>query len=156
MEKFKQLLEQIEAHPAEWVNDGEGLAVLNEAVSCAPPEILETAKRILKHDELMREIFKNDALDPEWIHGEAGSLMLAEALSLAPPEIKAKMETKIRELGLLPEVEFVDDDGNPVFTMEQIAETLGASVEEVRQAVEELNAHVPLGLVPHAAVHRLN
>ena len=105
---------------------------------------------------LYREIMDHILAMPEdFIHTDAGRLLLAEALPLAPPDIKAKMDAKLRELGMLPEVMFVDDEGNGVFTVGQLAETLGTSVEEVQRMAKECADHHPT-VKPSGTIHRLH
>ncbi len=43
------------------------------------------------------------------------------------------MTDKARAMGLLPEVTHVDEHGRPVYSLEQIAATLGTTVEELQR-----------------------
>lgn len=51
----------------------------------------------------------------------------------APPEVMKTFEDKAQEMGLVPEIKFVNDAGEPVFSAEQIAEKLGMPVAEVEK-----------------------
>ena len=155
MTKFEKLMERIKQHPADWVNSGIGLATAVAAAACAPPEVLNLAKKIMRHAELMRQIFEKHDQDLEWIHSDEGRLLLAEALSVAPPEIQAMMDAKLRELDMLPEATMCDDDGKPVYTLTQIAEKMGGTVEDVKQTMDEIKAHHPTAFEHTGAVHRL-
>ena len=106
-----------------------------------------------RYDEIWEIIFSQPEPE-EFINTDEGMLLLAEALHHAPPEIKARMNAKLRELGLIPEVRFVDGEGNPVFTLDQLAETLGETVEALQENVERLNTVLPF--VPVTGVHRLH
>ena len=59
-------------------------------------------------------------------------------------------------MGLLPDVTHVDEHGRPVYSLEQVAATLGTTVEELErlsaQHADELEA---LGGLYHGPVHPL-
>ena len=72
----------------------------------------------------------------EAIHRPEHGHLFAELHRYAPPALKKTMSDKAREMGLIPETTHVDEHGRPVYSLEQIAATLGTTVEEL----ERLNA----------------
>lgn len=60
-----------------------------------------------------------------------------QVLRYAPAELKQMLFTRARESGLLPEVTHVDELGRPVYSLEQVAATLGTSPEELQQFAEK-------------------
>jgi hypothetical protein len=89
------------------------------------------------------------------LHGSEAAEALPEARALwnqafefAPPEfMKASHDTAV-ELDLLPETRYVNDDGEPVYSAEQIAEKLGIPVEQVQEIIrEKLGDQVQVGNV---------
>lgn len=92
----------------------------------------------------------------EAIHRPEHGHLFAELHRYAPPALKKTMSDKAREMGLIPETTHVDEHGRPVYSLEQIAATLGTTVEEL----EHLNAlHADeieaLGGLYHGPVHPL-
>ncbi len=82
--------------------------------------------------------------------------LLARALSFAPPEIREAMRAKMHELEMFPPVLYVDSEGQPVFTSEQLAKHFGMTIEEVEQKATELMKEEPGLFRPNGEVHRLN
>lgn len=64
-----------------------------------------------------------------------------ELLEHAPPEVVKAFNDKAKELNLIPETKFVNDAGEPVYSAEQIAETLGVPVEQVEKDIREKFGH---------------
>ena len=60
-----------------------------------------------------------------------------EFLAHAPPDVLQAFSAKAKELDLMPEAKFVNDAGEPVFTVEQIAEKFGIPVQQVEQDLRE-------------------
>lgn len=60
-----------------------------------------------------------------------------EFLKYAPPEVYQKFSDKAKELNLMPETKFVNDQGEPVFSAEQVAEKLGMPVADVETEMRE-------------------
>lgn len=82
--------------------------------------------------ELIREQHGDEAIhQPEY----AGLFM--ELMRYAPLELRQSLRAKMQEMGLMPEITHVGDNGQPVFSAEQIAATHGVSVEEVEHLVAE-------------------
>ncbi len=69
----------------------------------------------------------------EAIHRPEYGRLFAELHRYAPPALKKKMSDKARELGLIPQTTHVDEHGHPVYSLEQIAATLGTTVEELQR-----------------------
>lgn len=86
----------------------------------------------------------------------SGIRLLAEALPLAPPAIKTLMDAKFEELGLIPKTQYVGEEGNPVFTVEQIAEAHGVSEDDVIRMAKHLNEEHPIKGGREKTVHPLN
>lgn len=59
------------------------------------------------------------------------ALMLT--MHYTPEHIKAEMHAKAKELNLLPPVSGYTDDGEPMFSLEDIAKHFGISFEEAEQ-----------------------
>jgi len=55
-----------------------------------------------------------------------------------PEHIKAEMHQKAKELDLLPPVSGYSDDGDPMYTLEDIAKHFGISFEEAEQRLLEM------------------
>lgn len=72
----------------------------------------------------------------EAIHRPEHRHLFAELHRYATPALKKTMSDKAREMGLIPETTHVDEHGRPVYSLDQIAATLGTTVEEL----ERLNA----------------
>ncbi len=64
-----------------------------------------------------------------------------EFLEHAPPEVVKAFNDKAKELNLIPETKFVNDAGEPVYSAEQIAETLGVPVQQVEKDIREKFGH---------------
>lgn len=69
----------------------------------------------------------------EAIHRPEHGHLFAELHRYAPPALKKKMSDKARDMGLIPETTHVDEHGRPVYSMEQIAATLGTNLEELER-----------------------
>jgi hypothetical protein len=63
---------------------------------------------------------------------------MRRAIDLAPPEIQEQLTTNAKELGLIPKQPWGHVDGEPVYRLEDIANTLGISMEEAQQALESM------------------
>ena len=84
---------------------------------------------------------------------------MQRAMALAGPSMNAFMADKARELDLIPEADGYLDDGQPVYSLEAIAEKLDISMDEAKAAMDAmLTAREELGLpavlVDPATVHR--
>lgn len=92
----------------------------------------------------------------EAVHLPEHAHLLADMHTYAPQELKAAMADKARALGLLPGVTHVDANGRPIYSLEQVAASLGATVEEIEKLTaehaEELEA---LGGIYTGPVHPL-
>lgn len=73
----------------------------------------------------------------EAIHTPEYSHLFAELHRYAPPALKKTMDAKAREMGLIPNTTHVDENGRPVYSLQQIADTLGTSVEELEKLSAE-------------------
>jgi len=90
------------------------------------------------------------------IHQPQYGRLFAELHRYAPPELQKQMSEKARALGLLPAVTHVDGDGRPVYSLEQVAETLGTTVEELhRLTVKHADELMALGGLHTGPVHPL-
>ena len=84
---------------------------------------------------------------------------MQRAMQLSPPSLNALMADKARELDLIPDAHGYTDDGQPVFSLESVAAKLGLSMEEAKQAMDDMLAAreemgLPAALVDPAKVHR--
>lgn len=92
-------------------------------------------------------------------HGEAAMYarehahLFRQMVEYAPPELQDIMTAKAKEMGLIPPTEHVDAQGNPVYSVEQIAAHFGLPVDEVQR---DLEAFAPDGACFYAGpVHRV-
>lgn len=69
--------------------------------------------------------------------------LMAQAMQYAPDYLRQMFREKLRELGLLPEPAFYTDGGEPLYTSEQVAKTLGISLEEANAQVALLMEEHP-------------
>lgn len=92
----------------------------------------------------------------EAVHLPENAHLLAAMHTHAPPELKAAMADKARALGLLPGVTHVDANGRPIYSLEQVAVSLGATVEEIEKlAIEHADELEGLGGIYTGPVHPL-
>lgn len=92
----------------------------------------------------------------EAVHLPENAHLLAAMHTHAPPELKSAMADKARAMGLLPGVTHVDASGRPVYSLEQVAATLGVTVEEIEKlTVEHADELEALGGVYTGPVHPL-
>lgn len=71
------------------------------------------------------------------IHKPEHAHLYSQMLRFAPEPLKSEMRAKAREMGLLPKVTHVGEDGQAVFSAEQLAQTHGVSVGEVERFIEQ-------------------
>ena len=90
-----------------------------------------------------------------------GRVLFGELIVHAPPEYKRIIDEVAKEMDLMPDrPRGYDDDGNPLYSLEQIAERLGVAPEDIEASIREFTeARENLGLPPlnlHAGtVHRV-
>lgn len=93
------------------------------------PKFLEAGEALQK---LTQEHGEDAASMPEHQH------LYSQLMKFAPEEFHQAAKAKARELGLIPPTRTVDKSGNPIYSIEQIAEHLGTSVEEVQGMAERM------------------
>lgn len=82
--------------------------------------------------------------------------LFQQALIYGPPEFRAQYREKLAEFGMMPKSTHVDENGEPVFTIEDVAERLGVSVEDVKKQLKKAKAETPdVDFQPTGAVHRV-
>lgn len=84
-------------------------------------------------NELQR-IAERDGKDA--MHRPEHAHLLVEMMRYAPEPLKSEMRAKIDELGLIPKATHVDDNGQAVYSAEQLAETHGVTVDEIHATIE--------------------
>lgn len=72
-------------------------------------------------------------------HPETTKAMLV-AMDLAPQQFKNEILAKAQSLGLIPEAIAYTDAGEPLFSLEAVADKLGITPEEANEAVEKMLA----------------
>ena len=83
------------------------------------------------------------------------SVLMHRALGYAPESMKAMMNDKARELGLMPEASGYTNDGQPVFTLQAIAEQLGMTEDEVITHIQDIEAKTGQSiLMQDTPIHR--
>ena len=73
----------------------------------------------------------------EAIHKPEHAHLYVQMLRFAPKVLREEMDAKAKELGLLPQATHVGEDGQPVFSTQQLADTHGVSVEEVERFIAQ-------------------
>ena len=77
------------------------------------------------------------------VHGKAARLAseyqtwLQQAMAYAPAELLQAAHAMVKELGLQPVAQLVDDAGGPVFSADQIADAFGIAEEDVPRFIAE-------------------
>ena len=94
----------------------------------------------------------------QWKSSEEARQWRDQTMAYAPEYLQKEMDQKARELGLIPEPQFYTENGQPVFTAEQIAAHLGLPVEQVIADAERFQAEFGdhLVAVDPAKLHRKN
>lgn len=79
-----------------------------------------------------------------------GRVLFGELIIHAPPEHKRIIDEVAKEMKLMPDRPHgYDDDGNPLYSLEQIAESLGVSPEDIDGSIREfVQARESMGLPP--------
>lgn len=79
-----------------------------------------------------------------------GRMLFGELILHAPPEYKRIIDEVAKELELMPDCPHgYDDDGNPLYSLEQIAERLGVASEDVENSIREFTeTRERMGLPP--------
>lgn len=62
------------------------------------------------------------------------------ACATAPEWFREEMRTIARDMGLIPTARHCDGDGNPVFTLAEVAAQLGVSVEQAEATYRKMLA----------------
>jgi hypothetical protein len=90
-----------------------------------------------------------------------GRVLFGELIIHAPPEHKRIIDEVAKKMDLMPDRPHgYDDDGNPLYSLEQIAERLGVAPEEIDKSIREFaQARDSMGLPPlniyAGTVHRV-
>lgn len=94
-------------------------------------------------------------LENSGLHGTLeGVPLMAEIIFCAPPEVKAIFNKIADDSGLFPAHTHCDQDGQPLFSVGEVASHFGLDEAEVKADFDEMNAQhkLPAGGV----VHRIN
>jgi hypothetical protein len=73
---------------------------------------------------------------PEAVQKQEHAHLFTEMMRYAPEPLKSEMHAKAHEMGLIPKATYVDNNGQPVYSAEQLAETHGVTVDEVLDTIE--------------------
>ena len=135
--------------------------ILNETMRSASPEfspapLITATKHPGQHEPESNPRFLRpgpDGIDPRFwaaghelkriaqvegkdaIHKPEHAHLYVQMLRFAPKDLRAEMDAKAKELGLLPQATHVGEDGQPVFSVQQLADTHGVSVEEIERLI---------------------
>jgi len=84
--------------------------------------------------------------------------LFALAMKYAPPELTEMFINGAQEKGLFPKATHCDTDGNPLYSLDEIARFYGQTPEEAQQALDELTEFMPdlQDQFYHGDVHRFN
>ena len=91
-----------------------------------------------------------------------GRVLFGELIVHAPPEHKRIIDEVAKELKLMPDhPNGYDDDGTPLYSLEQIAERLGIAPEDIAESMSDFaQAREDMGLPPlvfhTGTVHRVH
>ena len=135
----------LEAHGLDdWLTFDECLERLQSITTLDPAErdaLISQAQEAERHKNyseasyLMKFIAAqhgNDALaQPKYV------ALLDKMMLNAPPELMEVFAQEAQTMGLMPPVTHVDAQGQPVFSLEQIANQLGTTVQELEEHMEE-------------------
>lgn len=79
-----------------------------------------------------------------------GRVLFGELIIHAPPEYKKIIDEVAKEMNLMPDRPHgYDDDGNPLYSLEQIADSLGVAPGDVEASIREFaDARETMGLPP--------
>lgn len=61
--------------------------------------------------------------------------LLHDAMQNAPDDFKAAVMAQVKQNGLLPDSSHVDANGQPVYTLQQLAQHYGVSEAEIKQTL---------------------
>lgn len=120
----------------------ENAHLIREMAKHAPPELQGYAQDLLRQlnfCEASREMRR--IAD---VHGQE-ALRLPEYSSLtqkmmlnAPPDLMAIFEQTANEMGLMPKTTHVDEQGQPVYSLEQVSLQLGVPVAELEEQLQSM------------------
>lgn len=119
---------------------GQGDAVYAQSLFPRPLELKNPEyQRQLKFMAagLALQAFRNKYPDTYREMSKESAPLFQELMKHAPPEMLEEFRKKAKDLDLLPETKFVDDVGQPVYSVQQIAEKLGMPVELVEREVQQ-------------------
>lgn len=112
------------------------------SASIAADNVIDPATQYTKAQILLAlalYAYTPGTIDPEEnAHSKAAFEALMKLARTAGPASAAQADILHAEhLGLIPKATHVDDQGQPVFSAEQLAAQVGGTVEDVRRFVEE-------------------
>lgn len=145
------------AHGNAVLNEPEHMHLLETLEAYAPTPVLKAdATKMLRTsrfaqarreiERIAAEHGKDAACGPEYAH------LFVEAMRNAPDELADYALQTAKEMDLLPKASHVDDDGNPVYSVQEVAEKLGVPVEQVERDIQALG----LDATPARAARRLH
>ena len=71
------------------------------------------------------------------IHKPEHAHLYAKMMRFAPKDLREEMEAKAYELGLIPKATHVGEDGQPLYSVEQLANANGVSLAEMEQFIAD-------------------
>ncbi|MDR3005239.1 MAG: hypothetical protein LBV14_13515 [Acidovorax sp.] len=151
-----QVSRLIEAHGEAILLKPEHAHLLEAMETYAPtPEIKAAAAEMLRRtrfaqaraeiERIAAEHGRRAACRPEYAH------LFTQMMLNAPDELADYALQTAMEMDLLPKASHVDADGNPVYSIQEVAGKLGVSVEQVERDIQALG----LDAAPAQSVHRL-
>lgn len=83
--------------------------------------------------------------------------LYTQAIRYAPKEMQDMMTAKMQELNLLPDATRVDANGNPVYSVDQMAKQFGMTPEEVMEHIDSLTPEERAAFtMPTSDTHRIH
>lgn len=146
----------VQTHGNAVLHEPEHMHLLETLEAYAPTPVLKSdAAQILRAsrfaqasreiERIAAEHGKDAACGPEYAH------LFVEAMRNAPDELADYALQTAKEMDLLPAASHVDDDGNPVYSIQEVAEKLGIPAEQVERDIQALG----LKTAPVQTVRRL-
>ena len=101
---------------------------------------------------------KINSMTPEEYNSKAGCRLFALAMKHAPAEFNDMFIKGAMEQGLFPKPTHCDDNGNPLYSFEELTTFFGQTPEEGQKALNEMLEFMPdmKDELYQGAVHRYN
>lgn len=143
-EHAAQMSEIVKAHGEQAFTDPGNIGMLETMVATAPTsEMKQICSNALQEANFRRVREQMKFIEEKYgtevaLEREDHAALFVESLKFAPPEFMDAAAAEAKKLGLLPSVARVDENGAPVYELNEIAERLGVSEAELLKRAEDL------------------